>query len=87
MTFHSLLFAFLTMSCVALATVNGDNTTTLSYPGRVLNTTQGECPADVQSETVTLEVKDDIRNLLKHIGKVMHVYACIFCVKLTAYTI
>ena len=61
---HNLLVAVFTVSCVALSTGNHGNTTTLTYPGRVFNTAQGECPSDAQREMIIAEVKDDIRNLL-----------------------
>ena len=64
MTFHNLLVAVFTVSCVTLSTGNHDNTTTLTYPGRVFNTTQGECPSDAQREMVMAKLKEDIRNLL-----------------------
>ena len=74
MTSHRLLVAVFTVSCIVLSTGNHDNTTTLTYPGRVLNTIQGECPSDVQRETVIAEVKEDIRNLLHQLGKWVHIY-------------
>ena len=64
MTSHNLLVAVFTVSCVAVSTGSHDNTTTLTYPARVFNTTQGECPSDAQREMVIAEVKEDIRNLL-----------------------
>ena len=74
MTSQRLLVAVFTVSCIALSTGNHDNTTTLTYPGRVLNTTQGECPSDVQRETVIAEVNEDICNLLHQLGKWVHIY-------------
>ena len=64
MTSHYLLVAVFTVSYAALSTGNHGNTTTLTYPARVFNTTQGECPSDVQREMVIAEVKEDIGNLL-----------------------
>ena len=64
MTSHNLLVAVFTVSCVAVSTGNHDNTTILTYPARVFNTTQRECPSDAQCEMVMAEVKEDIRNLL-----------------------
>ena len=65
MTSHNLLVAVFTVSCVTLSTGNHGNTTTLTYPGRVFNTAQGECPSDdVQCEMVMGEVDEDIRKLL-----------------------
>ena len=61
---QGLLVAVFVLSCAADATGNHDNTTTLTYPARVFNTTQGECPSDAQREMVMAEVKEDIRNLL-----------------------
>ena len=54
---------------VALSTANYDNATTLPYPAKVVNTTQGECPSDEQHEMVIAEVKEDICNLLPLIRK------------------
>lgn len=65
---HRLMVAVFTVTCVAFST------TTLTYPGRVWNTTQGECPSDVQRETVVAEVNEDIRNLLDQLGKWVHIY-------------
>ena len=67
MTSHNLLVAVLTASCVALSTA--DNTITLTYPAKVVNTAQGECPSDTQREMVIAEVKEDIRNLLPVLRK------------------
>ena len=64
MTSHGLLVAVFTVSCVALSAATHDNTTTRTYPAKVVNTTQGECPSDTQREMVIAEVKEDIRNLL-----------------------
>ena len=64
MTSHNLLVAVFTMSCVALSAGNLDNTTTRTYPARVLNSAPGECPSDALREMVIAEVKEDIRNLL-----------------------
>ena len=74
MTSHGLLVAVFTVSCIVLSTGNHDNTTTLTYPGRVWNTTQGECSSDVQRETVVAEVKEDIRTLLHQLGKWVYIY-------------
>lgn len=73
MTSHSWLVAVFTVSCVALSTGNHDSPTTLTYPARVLNTSQGECPSDVQHELVIAEVNEDILNLLQR-GKWVHIY-------------
>ena len=64
MTSLNLLVAVFTVSCVILSTATHDNTTTRTYPARVLNTAQGECPSDEQREMVIAEVKEDIRILL-----------------------
>ena len=72
MTSHNLLVAVFTMSCVTLSTGNHDNTTILTYPARVFNTTQGECPSYAQREMVIAEVREDIRNLLPLIRKWLH---------------
>ena len=72
MTSHNLLVAVFTVSFVAVSTGNHDNTVTLTYPARVLNTTQGECPSDAQREMVIAEVKEDIRNLLPLFRKWLH---------------
>ena len=64
MTSHNLLVAVFTVSCAALSTGNYGNATILTYPARVLTTTQEECPSDAQHEMVMAEVKEDIRNLL-----------------------
>ena len=69
MTSHNLLVAVFTASCVILSTATHDNTTTRTYPAKVVNTTQGECPSDTQHEMVIAEVKEDIRNLLRLIRK------------------
>ena len=61
---HDLLVAVFTVSCVTLSTGNHDNTTTLTYPGRVFNTAPGECLSDAQREVVIAEVNEDIRRLL-----------------------
>ena len=61
---HNLLVAVFTVSCVALSTGNHGNTTTLTYPAKVFNTIQGECPSDAQREMVIPKLKEDIRNLL-----------------------
>ena len=65
MTSHNLLVAVLTASCVALSTASHDNTITLTYPAKVVNTAQGECPSDTQREMVIAEVKEDIHNRLR----------------------
>ena len=67
MTSHSLLVAVFTVSCVALSAGNHDNTTTLTYPGRVLRTSPEGCPSDAQHQTLIRTVKKDIRNLLHQI--------------------
>ena len=72
MTSHNLLVAVFTVSFVVVSTGNHDNTVTLTYPARVLNTTQGECSSDVQREMVIAEVKEDIRNLLPLFRKWLH---------------
>ena len=72
MTSHNLLVAVFTVSCVTLSTGSHDNTVTLTYPARVLNTNQGECPSDAQREMVIAEVKEDIRNLLPLFRKWIH---------------
>ena len=72
MTSRSLLVAVFTVSWAALSAASYDNTTTQTYPARVINTTQGECPSDVQREMVIAEVKEDIRNLLPLIRKWVH---------------
>ena len=72
MTSLNLLVAVFTVSCVILSTATHDNTTTRTYPARVLNTAQGECPSDEQREMVIAEVKEDIRNLLPLIRKWLH---------------
>ena len=72
MTSHYLLVLVFTVSCVALSAGNLDNTTTRSYPARVFNTIQGECPSDAQREMVLAEVKEDILNLLPLIRKWLH---------------
>ena len=64
MTSHNLLVAVFTASCVALSATSHDNTITLTYPAKVVNTTWGECPSDEQREMVIAEVKEDICNLL-----------------------
>ena len=64
MNFRNLLVAVFTVSCIAVSTGNHDNTTTQSYPARIFNTAQGDCPSDAQREMVIAEVKEDIRNLL-----------------------
>ena len=69
MTSHNLLVVVLTASCVALSTASHDNTITLTYPAKVVNTAQGECPSDTQREMVIAEVKEDIRNLLPVLRK------------------
>ena len=66
MAFHIALAAvILTISCISLSNSSGDGATT--YPARVLNTSQEECPSDAQRETVIDEVKEDIRNTLLQI--------------------
>ena len=72
MTSHNLLVAVFTVSCVILSAASHDNTTTWTYPARVINTTQGECPSDLQREMVIAEVKEDIRNLLPVLRKWLH---------------
>ena len=72
MTAHNLLVAVFTVSCVILSTATHDNTTTRTYPARVFNTAQGECPSDKQHEMVIAEVKEDIRNLLPRFSKWLH---------------
>ena len=74
MTSQRLLVAVFTVSCIVLSTGNHVNATTLTYPGRVWNTIQGECPSDVQREAVISEVTEDIRNLLHQLGKWVHIY-------------
>ena len=72
MTSHILLVAVFTVSCVALSVTSHDNTTTRTYPARVINTAQGECPSDEQREMVIAEVKEDIHNLLPLFCKWLH---------------
>ena len=64
MTSHNLLVAVFTVSCVAVSTGNHDNAVTLTYPAKVFDTIQGECPSNAQHEMVIAEVKEDIGNLL-----------------------
>ena len=70
---QSLLVAVLVLSCAALVTVNHDHKNVLTYPSRVINTTQLGCRSDEQLETVISEVKQDIRSILHQVGKLMHV--------------
>ena len=44
-----------------LSQLLGDPTT---YSARVLNTSQDECPSDMQQETLIAEVKEDVRSIL-----------------------
>ena len=64
MTSHNLLVAVFTVSCVTLSTGNHYNPTTGTFPARVLTTTQGECPSDLQHGMIIAEVKEDVRNFL-----------------------
>ena len=66
---QNLVVAVFTVSRVALSTGSYDNAVTLTYPAKVFNTTQGECPSDAQCEMVMGEVKEDIRSLLPVICK------------------
>ena len=61
---HNLLVAVFTVSFVVLSTGNHDNITTQTYPGRVFNTTKGECLSNAQREMIMAEVEEDIRKLL-----------------------
>ena len=83
MTSHNLLVAVFTVSFVAVSTGNRDNTTTLTYPARVINTVQGECPSDAQREMVIAEVKEDIRNLLRKWLQLMFklLYLMVHCMR------
>ena len=64
MTSNNLLVAVFIVTRAVISTGSYGNATILTYPARVLNTTQGECPSDVQREMVMAEVKEDICNLL-----------------------
>ena len=55
MTHHSLLVA---VSFMALATCNHDDATTLTYPARVLDTIQGDCPSDAELEVFISKVQE-----------------------------
>ena len=72
MTSHNLLVAVFTASCVALSTASLDNAITLTYPAKVVNSAQGECPSDEQHEMVIAEMKEDICNLLPRFSKWLH---------------
>ena len=73
MTFHSLLALVFAMSCFTSSSCNdgGDIASVpVTYPPKVLNTTQEECPPDDQRETVRAEVEQDLRNILRsYFGK------------------
>ena len=64
MTSHSILVAIFTVSYVAISIGSHVNTTIVTYPARVFNTTQGECLSGGWREMVIAEVKENIRNLL-----------------------
>jgi len=79
MTSHSLLVLVFAMSCFTSSSCNdgGDTASVpVTYPPKVLNTTQEECPPDDQWETVRAEIGQDLRNILQsYVGKtsVVHV--------------
>ena len=60
-----LAIVILTMNCTSLSNCSYDGATT--YPARVLNASQEECPSSAQRETIIDEVKEDIRNTLLQI--------------------
>ena len=55
----------LSISCISLSSCSYNGATT--YPARVLNTSQEECPFDAQRETIIAEINEDIRNTLLQI--------------------
>ena len=67
MTHHSLLVA---VSFMALATCNHDDATTLTYPARVLDTIQGDCPSDAELEVFISKVQEDIHNIVHKIPQI-----------------
>jgi len=84
MTSHSLLVLVFAMSCFTSSSCNdgGDIASVpVTYPPRVLSTTQEECPPDDQREAVRNEVEQDLRNILQsYVGKTSVVHA-IHCYK------
>ena len=80
MTSHSLLVLVFAMSCFVSSFCNdGIANVHVTYPPKVLNTTQEECPPDDQRETIRAEVEQDLRNILwSYVGKtsVVHVVHC-----------
>ena len=71
MTSHSLLALVFAMSCFVSSSCNdGIASVPVTYPPKVLSTTQEECPPDDQRGTVRAEVQQDLRNILRsYFGK------------------
>jgi len=80
MTSHSLLALVFAMSCFTSSSCNdgGDIASVpVTYPPKVLSTTQEECPPDDQRETVRAEVEQDICYILRvYVGKTMQCCTC-----------
>ena len=73
-SYSLLVVVILTISCISLSNSSYDSATT--YPARVLNTSQEECPSSAKWEMVIDEVKEDIRNTLLqiHSREYMRIY-------------
>ena len=74
MASHSLLVLVFAVSCFTLSSCNHGvghtDSVPVTYPARVLNTAQEECPSDDQRETVRAEVGHDLRSILwSYLGK------------------
>ena len=69
MASHSLLVLVFAVSCFTLSSCNHGvghtDSVPVTYPARVLNTAQEECPSDDQRETVRVEVEHDLRSILQ----------------------
>ena len=90
MTSHSLLALVFAMSCFTSSSCNdgGDIASVpVTYPPKVLNTTQEECPPDDQRETVRAEVEQDLCNILRsYFGKntaVLYMWSTVISTLLT----
>jgi len=71
MTCHSLLALVFAVSCFASSSCNVGDIASLqvTYPARVLHTSQEECPSDDQQQIVRAEIGQDLVNILQSLSK------------------
>ena len=71
MTYHCLVPLVFAVSCFASSSCNVGDIASLqvTYPARVLHTSQEECPSDEQQQIVRAEIGQDLHNILQSLSK------------------